>query len=111
METLPAGGKTGLKVAFSRTAGSVLSTPMQFGPTRRIPAARARSRRRRSTARPSAPVSAKPAVITTTPRTPDRAHSSIASSTAAAGTATTARSIETGRMWTSATPAMLPLAG
>jgi hypothetical protein len=30
MATLPAGGYTGEKVAFSRTAGAVFSRPMQF---------------------------------------------------------------------------------
>ena len=33
----PAGGKTGEKLAFRWNAGSVLSTPMQLGPTIRMP--------------------------------------------------------------------------
>ena len=40
--TLPAGGQCGAKVALSDTAGSVFRTPRQFGPTMRMPAARAR---------------------------------------------------------------------
>ncbi len=35
--TLPGLGSTGAKIAFMRTAGSVLATPMQFGPTIRMP--------------------------------------------------------------------------
>ena len=53
----PAGGYTGENVAFRRTAGSVLSRPMQLGPISRQPAVpdlvdagapRARARRRRT---------------------------------------------------------------
>ena len=38
--TRPGGGAPGAKLAFSETAGSVLITPRQLGPTRRMPAAR-----------------------------------------------------------------------
>jgi hypothetical protein len=37
---LPGVGQWGANVAFSYTAGSVLSTPIQFGPTMRMPALR-----------------------------------------------------------------------
>jgi hypothetical protein len=92
IDTLPVGGDTGLNVAFSRTDGSVESTPMQFGPTMRIPPWRAISRSRCSTSRPALDASAKPAEITTTLRTPAAAQSRMTCSTAAAGTATIARS-------------------
>jgi hypothetical protein len=38
--TRPAGGAPGENVASRATAGSVLTTPRQFGPTMRMPAAR-----------------------------------------------------------------------
>src|SRR5665811_2609603 len=38
--TLPRVGAVGEKVAFMRTEGSRLITPMQFGPTNRMPACR-----------------------------------------------------------------------
>src|SRR6266542_2961055 len=63
MATLPLGGKTEENVACMRTFASVLITPMQFGPTMRMPAARTFSRMRSSASRPAAPVSPKPAVI------------------------------------------------
>ncbi len=90
IETPPAGGQLGAKVALSDVA--VSRTPMQLGPTMRMPAPRTISLRRASTFLPSAEISANPAVITTTPRTPARAHSRSTSSTAGAGTATTTRS-------------------
>ncbi len=37
MATRPCGGKTGANVAASRTAGSAFRSPMQLGPTSRIP--------------------------------------------------------------------------
>ena len=92
MPTFPAGGQVGAKVAFSETAGSVLSTPMQFGPTMRIPERRTRAVSRCCAARPWSDTSAKPDEITTTPRTPAAAQSSTTPSTAAAGTAMIARS-------------------
>src|SRR5580698_6829759 len=57
---LPVGGSTGAKVALSRIAGSVFSTPMQFGPTIRIPDCRTISKMRCWRARPAAETSAKP---------------------------------------------------
>jgi hypothetical protein len=92
MPMLPAGGHVGAKVAFSATAGSVLRTPMQLGPTIRIPESRTSATRRRSLSRPAPEASPKPAEITTTARTPARAQSATAFSTPAAGTAITARS-------------------
>lgn len=76
--TRPRSGGTGAKVAFIDTVGSVLMMPMQFGPTRRIPAARARLTNSSWTARPSPPDSAKPAEITTRVLIPLDPHSSIA---------------------------------
>ena len=48
---------------------------MQFGPTMRIPEPRTSSVSRSCASRPPADTSAKPAEITTTPRTPARAQS------------------------------------
>ena len=50
--TLPGIGSTGAKVAFIRTDGSVLATPMQFGPTMRMPCAAGRLDQAASMARP-----------------------------------------------------------
>ena len=44
--TGPGGGITGAKLAFMDTAGSVLITPRQLGPTMRMPLASPSSRRR-----------------------------------------------------------------
>ena len=76
----------------SDTAGSVLTTPMQFGPTSRIPLARQTSSSSASRAAPSAPASANPAVMTTSAATPAAAHSRATPGTGSAGTATIARS-------------------
>jgi len=94
--TGPAGGQAGANVASRPTPASVFKTPRQLGPTRRMPWRRAHSRSARSRSAPSAPVSLKPAVITTTPFTPFRPHSSRAASTWAAGTTITARSTSPG---------------
>ena len=59
-------------VACMRTEGSVLMTPMQFGPTMRMPALRIFSTRRASRSRPSSPISPNPALITTTAAPPGR---------------------------------------
>ena len=57
--------------AFRLTSGAVLSTPMQLGPTIRMPVAPDRARRAAAgSARPASPTSAKPAVITTSDFTP-----------------------------------------
>ena len=64
----PVRGRVGAKVASMRTAGSVLMTPMQFGPIIRIPYCRTRSPSWASNLFPTSPVSEKPAVITTNAR-------------------------------------------
>ena len=66
--TLPRAGTVEAKVALSRTSGSVLITPMQFGPDHaHAVASRACAASCCSSAAPAAPTSLKPAVITTTP--------------------------------------------
>ena len=67
--TLPGLASTGAKMAFIRTAGLVLATPMQLGPTMRMPYRLAVLTSPASMARPSGPSSAKPALITTRPPT------------------------------------------
>ena len=66
--------------------------PRQFGPTRRAPWARTRASSRSCRSAPSLPVSAKPAEMTHSARTPCRERSSAASSTCSPGTQITARS-------------------
>ena len=90
--TGPGGGMTGAKVALSEYSGSVLSTPRQLGPTRRMPASRTRSSSLAWRSAPSPSVSPKPAEMTTSPRTPAAAHCSATPSTCCLGTTTTARS-------------------
>ena len=90
--TRPAAGSTGASVALRRTAGSVLATPRQFGPTTRMPARCAARTSARCAAAPAGPDSANPAEITTRPCAPARAASRTTSVTASGGTATTARS-------------------
>ncbi len=92
IDTLPAGGVAGLNVALRWTSSPSESTPMQFGPTSRMPEARADARNACSTSWPLGDASAKPAVITTATRTPAAAHCETASAAAAAGTAMIASS-------------------
>ena len=92
----PVSGRVGAKVASMLTAGSVLITPMQFGPIIRMPYCRTRSPSRASNRFPSSPVSAKPAVITTRPVTPFFAQSSTTPSTSSRGTTMTAMSTGSG---------------
>ncbi len=87
-------GRNGANVAFIDTSGSVLTTPMPFGPTRRMPCSRACSTSSCST--PALPRSANPALITMRPWTPFRAASRTTSATDAAGTVMTARSTSSG---------------
>ncbi len=94
--TCPAGGHAGANVASSRMPLSVFRTPRQLGPTMRMPYLRVVSRSARSRSAPSGPVSLKPAVITTTPRTPFWPHSSTASRACRAGTTMIARSTSPG---------------
>ena len=73
----PGGRPPGAKVALSATAGSVLSTPRQLGPTSRIPAARQMPSSSSWRARPSAPSrrsrrTARRARARPSPRTPAR---------------------------------------
>ena len=98
----PRPGITGDSDALSDTAGSVLSTPRQFGPITRIPLARARVTRVRCSCRPAPPTSANPDETTTRPSTPFAAQSSATSRTAAGGTATSARSTSPGMSLTRA---------
>ncbi len=88
----PGGGSDGASDAFRRTCGSLLTTPNELGPTTRMPPARASRTSLSCRARPWSPVSAKPLLTTTSPRTPAAAQSRTTSSTDSAGTATTARS-------------------
>ncbi len=89
---MPAGGVVGAKVAFIEIAGSVFNTPMQFGPTMRIPYRRVRANSSRSRSTPSPPTSRKPAEMTTSPDTPASPHSSATCSTSSFGTTITPRS-------------------
>ena len=97
----PGGGMFGAKVAFRATAESVFRSPMQLGPTRRMPWARTRATSSSSRAIPSPPTSLKPAVMTTSAFTPFRPHESTTSRTCAFGTTTTARSTGPGMASTS----------
>ena len=94
--TRPTGGAVPAKVACRRIAGSVLTTPMAFGPISRMPPARASRTTSSSRARPSGPASAKPPDTTTRPRTRLSAQARTTSATSAAGTAMTARSTASG---------------
>ena len=100
--TFPRGGMSLAKVALRRASGSVLMTPRQLGPTRRIPVARQISSSSRWARPPASPTSAKPADSTTSERTPDSPHSRATSRTPAPGTAITARSTGSGRSATRA---------
>ena len=92
----PGGGNTGEKDAFIRIAGSVFSSPMQFGPIILIPWPRTRSRSCLCSTRPVSSASANPAVITMSALTPRLAHSSTTPSTASRGTEMIARSTGSG---------------
>ena len=96
--TRPAGGNTGEKVAFSSTLGSAFSSPMQLGPIMRAPASRTIVRSSASRARPSTPVSEKPALMTTSALTCFTMASWTTAETLAAGTAITARSMSPGTL-------------
>ena len=82
--------------ALSRSDGSLLISPKEFGPTTRIPAPRARRSSSAWRRAPSRPSSANPPETTSSALTPASAHSSTTSSTAWAGTAMTARSTRPG---------------
>jgi len=86
---LPTGGSDSLKVALSPTAGSVLNTPKQFGPTSERWCSRARSMTSASSAAPASPTSRNPDEMTIAPFAPARPSSSMVSATRGAGTITT----------------------
>ena len=86
MAMLPGSGYTGENEPFMLTAALVLMTPRQLGPIMRMPARRTIDRSSFSRALPSGPVSEKPALMTTMPRTPFSTHCWTTSSTMAAGT-------------------------
>ena len=67
-------------------------TPRQFGPTIRIPLARAVSRIWRSSSAPAGPISLKPAEMMTTVLTPAAAHSSTVAGIVVAGVTMTTSS-------------------
>ena len=90
--TVPGSGVIDANVPFRATSGSVLITPMQFGPTSRIPHRRHTSTSSRCRLGPSPPVSPNPAEMTTSPRTPLRPHASATSMTNGALTAMNATS-------------------
>ncbi len=83
-------------VAFIDTSGTVVTTPMAFGPTRRMPWMRADRTSSCSAARPSSPTSANPPDTTTTARTPLWPQASTTPGTSGAGTVTMARSMAPG---------------
>ena len=89
-------GAFGAKVALRRTKGSVLISPMQFGPTTRMSCRRADASSRDSVAAPDGPISPNPALSTTAAPTCAAPHSSMICGTLEAGTATMARSTRSG---------------
>ena len=90
--TFPRAGMSGPNWPSRLTAGSVLSNPMQFGPTIRIPAERTNASSSSSSSIPAPPTSENPAVITTSALTPFSMHSSTLRITNLAGTTMNARS-------------------
>ena len=58
----PRPGRSGARVALSRTSAAVLATPSALGPITRMPCARASVTSRRSASTPSGPASANPAL-------------------------------------------------
>ena len=91
----PGFGETGSKVVLIPYGGSMI--PRQFGPTTRIPAARAFAITCSSRSRPASPDSRKPAERITASRTPAAPASAITPGTSSAGTAMTAISTGPGR--------------
>ena len=103
----PAGGTASWKVALSRVAGSLQSSPRQFGPTIRRSWLRAVWVSWRCSRAPSAPSSPKPDETTTAARTPAAAASRSTPFTSAAGTHTTTRStgsVTAARLGNASTP-------
>ena len=91
---LPAGAERAAKVAFR--LGPATAMPRQFGPISRAPCERTSASSCSCRSTPSLPISAKPAEMTTSARTPLRSACSAASSTAAPGSEITARSTGVG---------------
>src|ERR1700680_4481888 len=89
--TRPRGGFAGPNVAFIETSGAMLITPMQLGPTSRMPASRQTASNSAWRLAPSSPDSANPEEITTRLLTPFFAHWRAVSTTPTAGTAITVR--------------------
>ena len=79
-----------------------LNRPSEFGPSIRMPCARAHAAIRACAAAPRASISANPAVNTMAAFTPARPSSSTAASAASAGTATIAASGVSGKSATEA---------
>ncbi len=90
----PAGAVRAANVALR--LGPDTATPRQLGPMRRAPCERTNESSRSWRAAPSLPISANPAEMTTSARTPRRRACSAASSTATAGSVITARSTASG---------------
>ena len=87
----------GVPAAIEAFSGrSAFCTPKQLGPTSRTPPARAAATASSCNRAPSPPVSANPALSTTTAATPLAAASRTIPGTVAAGVATTARSTSPG---------------
>ena len=83
----------GVPAAIEAFSGrSAFCTPKQLGPTSRTPPARAAATASSCSLAPSSPVSAKPALSTTTAATPWPAAERTMPGTVAAGVAITARS-------------------
>ena len=98
----PGGAERDANVALRR--GPATAMPRQFGPISRAPCARTSASSRSCRSRPSTPVSAKPAEMTTSAFTPARSASAAASSTAAAGRQITTRSTSSGSRRSSRSP-------
>src|SRR3954454_12795589 len=96
MAILPGRTGTGANVATIDIGGATLTSPMQFGPSNRMPWLRANVTRSSWRTRPSGPSSAKPADRITTAAAPTAAASARTSGTASAGTDTMTRSTEVG---------------
>ena len=92
MATVPAAGQPAATVARRRTAGSLLTTPTDAGPTRRMPWPRASV----TSSSQSLMSSCSAALSTTRPSTCLRAQSTTTAGTSAAGTATTTTSTSSG---------------
>jgi hypothetical protein len=97
--TGPGGGMMGANVAFIRMPSSVFTTPRQFGPIMRMPYLCAIASSCCSRSAPAGPTSLKPAVITTSERTPRSPHCSAAASASSFGTVMIARSTTAGTSW------------